>query len=84
MCSREDDPSVIDEPVTMDNQPLPILIPIADIRDYEVIPLPVINRHRSIGEPVYEVLRPCANPNCACKGPSFRNSDARTMDESED
>ena len=55
--NREDDPSVQHEPVTEEN-----------------IALPVINRYRSIGEPVYETLPvQCSNPDCACKGPSFRS-----------
>ncbi len=64
MCSQEDDPSMIDEPVTMDNAPVIRLVVLDD-------------EHR-------EKILTCTNPNCACKGPSFRNPAARTIDESGD
>lgn len=69
MCSMNDDPSTYKTTSgreLSDND-------IEELHDQIDIALPVFNRHASIGEPPYEVLQTqCKNPNCACKGPSFR------------
>ena len=67
MCHMEDDPSVIDEPVTLDNM-FTLASFIGDNREQLPPALPIIPRQISPIEP-----DECVNPLCFC-----RNSRRRT------